>query len=220
MGNEKRELTAAEKHKRTKTIIIASFVGALVLLLICSSIPGLLTDDGSKEERETLAPVDPEKLHETKEEGFDIMEYEGYLKYDRNIYLSDPNTGVTVSVDDVTAGQNGEGFRLMYELIHAIIKGDSDTYNSLVHESVGHYDSFTQQQLYDIVITKRSESKIEGDKGIYTEYVLQVEYKIHENNGTYRDTVEPDASRPQYFVINDSTGELLVMDIIDVIFKN
>ncbi|MBQ8408391.1 MAG: hypothetical protein IJY39_05945 [Clostridia bacterium] len=218
MEKEKKELTPAEKHKRTKIIIIASFVGALALLLICTSIPGLLDNGGV--ERETVPPVDPEKLWETKEEGFDIMEYEEYLKYDRAIYLYDPRTGVTVGVDDETSGQNGEGFKLIYELLNAIIAGDSDTYNSLVHESVGHFDSFTQQQLYDITVTKESESKKEGAGGTYTEYVLKVEYKIHENNGSFRDTVEPDASRPQYFVINDSTGELLVMDIIDVVFKN
>lgn len=220
MEKEKKILSPAEKHRRTKIIIIASFIGALVLLFVCMAVPGLLYEGDEGKERETVPPVDPEKLCETKEEGFDIMEYEGYLRYDRTVYLEDPRTGVTIGVYDEIAGQYGAGFELIYHLIDAVIAGDSEEYNALVHESVGHYDSFTQQQLYDIKVTKYSESKKEGANGIYTEYVLTVEYKIHENNGTFRNTVEPDATRPQYFVVNDSTGELLVMDIIDLIFKN
>jgi hypothetical protein len=50
----------------------------------------------------------------------------------------------------------------------------------------------------------------------YIEYVYKVKYKIHENNGTYRNDILSDASRDQYFVINDSSGEMLVMDIIFV----
>ena len=218
MEKEKRELTPAEKHKRTKLIIISCFVGSLVLLFVCLSVPGLL--DGSPSvERETLPPVDPEKLCETKEEGFDIMEYEEYLKYDRIVYLYDPRTGVTEGVDDAIAERNGEGFKLLYRLLGAVIAGDYESYNEMVHESVGHYESFTQQQLYDITVSKESEGTKEGKNGAYNEFVLKVEYKIHENNGTFNNTLEPDASRPQYFVINNSTGEYLVMDIIDTIFK-
>ena len=64
-----------------------------------------------------------------------------------------------------------------------------------------------------MVITKYSESTKQSETGSYSEYVYVVEYKIHENNGTYRKDIESDANRPQYFVINDSTGELLIMDI-------
>lgn len=220
METKKQELTPAEKHRRTKAIIIACFVGSLVLLLVCTAIPGLLNGGSVSREEETLAPVDPSKLCDTKEEDFDIMEYEGYLKYDRNVYLDDPRTGVRVSVDEASVEQNGEAFALIYHLLQAVIAGDSETYNSLVSQDVGHYESFTQQQLYDIVITKRSETQLEGKSGTYKEYVLMVEYKIHENNGTFRNTVVPDASRPQYYVINDSTGTLLVMDIIDIIYNN
>ena len=55
--------------------------------------------------------------------------------------------------------------------------------------------------------------QINNDGIIYTEYVLIVEYKIHENNGSFRKDIESDASRPQYFVINNSTGEFKVMNI-------
>ena len=207
------------KRKKNKRIIIVVFVACLALMAICTFIPGIL-NGSSGEERETYAPISPEKLHDTKEPDFDIMEYSEYLKYDRNIYFNDKNTGVKMSVEAKNAYQYGEGFDLLYKVIESIIAGDSEAYNSMVASSAGHYESFTQQQLYDIVITKYSQSNKDGDNGEYTEYVYIVEFKIHENNGTYKNNIESDASRPQYFVVNNSTGEYLVMDIIDNVIKN
>lgn len=203
----------ADTRRKNKIIIICILAASILLLLVCSLIPGLLeSDDGGKAEREEYT-VDPSKLADTKEEGFDILEYEEYLKFDRAVqYCYTP--GVQVSVNDKTLSNYDESFRLIYKLIGTLIAGDSDSYNELVHEDVGHFDSFTQQQIYDIVISKYSESAKQSNTGsTYAEFVYVVEYKIHENNGSYRKDIESDASRPQFFVINNSTGELLVMDI-------
>ena len=215
---EKHEIEQRKK-KKTKIIIIVVFAVSALLLAVFSLAPGLL-EGGNTVERETLATIAPEKLHDTKEEDFDIMEYEEYLKYDRTVYLDDKLTGVRISIDESTKGSYGQGLEHLYELIKVIIDGDSETYNSMVSESVGHYEYFTQQQIYDIVITKHSTADMEENGKSYTEYVFLLEYKIHENNGSFRNTVESDSSRPQYIVINDSTGELLVMDIIDIVYKN
>ena len=76
--------------------------------------------------------------------------------------------------------------------------------------------AFTQQQIYDIEISQYSKQSLSDKKnGEYTEYVFEVKYKIHENNGTYRNTIQSDVSRPVYFVINDSSGDMLVMDMIE-----
>jgi hypothetical protein len=210
---------SASTRKKNKIIIICVFAASLVILLICSLIPGLLkNDDGGKPDREEYT-VDPSKLADTKEEDFDILEYEEYLKYDRTIQYC-YTAGVRVSVNDKTLSNYDASFKLIYELIGTLIAGDSDAYNELVHENVGHFDSFTQQQVYDVVITKYSESTKQSETGSYSEYVYVVEYKIHENNGTYRRDIESDANRPQYFVINDSTGELLIMDIFSKTHAN
>ena len=70
---------------------------------------------------------------------------------------------------------------------------------------------FTQQQLYNIKISLYSTSESNGCE----EYVFKVTYCIHENNGTYRNTIESDVSRPQYFYIDNSTGSLKVMNITE-----
>lgn len=214
MEENKREQTPLERSRRMKRIIIAVLVGAVVLLAVCAAIPSLTNEllggGGGREE----ITVDPSKLADTKEEDFDIFEYEEYLKYDRSVYLFDRAMGTTVSVKPETAEMHGEAFVLICDILDAINRGDAEEYNSFVGTSL-HRDGFTQQQIYGIHITKESENAIADKSGYYTEYVYKVEYKIHENNGSFRRDIESDASRPQYFVINDSTGELLLMDVIN-----
>ncbi len=214
---EEQQEAALRKHRKTKRIIIIVFCACLGLLLLSMLLPELF--GGESGERQTAPPVDPEKLEETKEEGFNIFEYEEYLKYDRTVYYHDPSMGTTVGVTEETLKTQGEGFAVLYDLLHLVMEGDSEAYNMLVAEAL-QKESFTQQQVYGILVTKHSQKEMSDAKGPYTEYVYHVEYKIHENNGSYRNDIEPDASRPQYFVINNSSGEWLVMDVIPILTEN
>ena len=213
----KRELTPLERHKRTKAIIIACFVAGVLLILICASVPGLLSTGGEGGERETLAPVDPDKLCDTKEEDFDIFEYEDYLRYDRTVYLDDPRTGVMISVSESEAGQQGKGFALLYDLLTALTEGDADAYNSLVADSLA-VPTFTQQQLYDMVITRVSQETVQDKNGSYHQYVFTLEYKIRENNGSFKNNLSSDTSRPVTVVVNNSSGELKIVEIAEPVF--
>ena len=200
---------------KKKLIIIVA--GALCLLLIVSVLVFLLSEDnGETEPEETFPQLSLSQLYETKAEGFDIMEYDKYLARNRAVMLYDINSGVTQSIDGSTYKNHGKGVTLMYEMIQAVIAGDSDRYNSMLADDLRHYESFTQQQLYDIRITAESQTVIEDKNGNYTEYVFTLEYKIQENNGTFKDNLLSDTSRPHTVILNDSTGELLIMDIIDV----
>lgn len=207
------ENTGAAGGKKKLIIIIS------LALLVLAAVSVLIFTLGQKEEetpeRTPFPPLLPSQLYDTKEEDFDIMEYDKYLNRDRLIMLYDAQSGVGTSLNDKNYKNQGEGAALLYKMIGAIIAGDSDTYNSLVDESVGHYESFTQQQLYDIRITKESQTDIEGESGNYTEYVFTLEYKIQENNGSFKNNLLSDTARPHKIVINDSTGKLLVMDIIE-----
>ncbi len=203
--------------KKMVRIIIISMIGALVLCaLLIWGLESSLRVDG---ERETLPPVDPSKLHETKDEDFDIMEYDEYLAFDRSIYLNNKSSGVIQSVGEDDCDLHGEGFSVMYRVIVAINGGDHVTYNRYMGKNELKKNKFTQQQIYDIEIVPQSSGSVSEDGASYNEYVFKVTYRIHENNGSYRNTIESDVSRPQYFVINDSTGEFKVMDIIEQGYK-
>ena len=201
----------AGKNKFASKIIAASIilVSTLLLIVVLGTVIANLTNKGADEE----ITVDPSNLAETKEEGFDIMEYDEYLNLNRVIMFSDKNSGVAYSVDESNYKGVGADVELVYELINAVISGDSNTYNSFINDESKHIDGFTQQQIYDVEISRQSEEFINNEGKIYTEYVVIVNYKIHENNGTFRKDIESDVSRPQYLVINNSTGEFKIMDI-------
>ncbi len=199
--------------QRKKLIIIG--VSLLAALLLCIGIIAVLEQADSGEERETIPPIDPSLLSETKPEGFDIMEYDEYLALNRLVYFKDGNTGVTMAVDDEDAKTKAKHFKVMYAIIKAINEGDSETYNSFIGNDELKSADFTQQQIYDITLELYSEeSKLDGGSA-YDEVIYRVRYKIHENNGTYRNNIESDATRPQYFVLDDRTGSFLVGDIIE-----
>lgn len=204
----------AGKNKFASKIIAASIilVSTLLLIVVLGTVIANLTNKGTDEE----ITVDPSKLAETKEEGFDIMEYDEYLNLNRVIMFSDKNSGVAYSVDESNYKGVGADVELVYELINAVISGDSNTYNSFINDESKYIDCFTQQQIYDVEISRQSEEFINNEGKVYTEYVVILTYKIHENNGSFRKDIESDVSKPQYLVINNSTGEYKVMDIVYV----
>ncbi len=214
-GNEKNPPLI--KSKKKLIIIIGVGISLLLLIAVITAVleSGIFEEDTAK----PYPPLDPSLLADTKDEDFDIFEYKDYLNYNRVVMLTDKNTGVTESIDDETYKNHGEAIVLIYEMLQAIIRGDSEAYNSMVSSSVGHYESFTQQQLYDMRITRESHTTMKSKNGTYTEYVFTLEYKIHENNGTFKNNLLPDYARPHKIVINDSTGKLLVMDIIEPQYK-
>lgn len=197
------------KSQKRVWIIIACLLGTLVLCGIMIAI--IEAVESGEGEFETWGAIDPLKLHETYGEDFDIMEYDEYLGFDRNIYLDDKQTGVKESVSDEQASLHGKGFEVVYFVLRAINEGDCDTYNGYMGKDALKKGDFTQQQIYDITISPHSSS--EG--GGVEEYIFKVTYKIHENNGTYRNTIESDTSRPQYFYVDNSSGKFLVVKIVE-----
>ncbi len=206
---EKKIPKNTDKNKKRIIIIALCLLGALLLCIALTAILNSL--ESGREEYETLPPVDPLMLYKPYPEDFDIMKYDEYLKLDRNIYHDDKQSGIMQSVEYGKASAHGESFVLMYDIMLSIIDGDHREYNSYMGNERLKKQGFTQQQLYDITISPYSSSESNG----YAEYVYKVTYKIHENNGTYRDTIISDVSRPQYFYIDNSTGSLKVMKIIE-----
>ncbi len=203
VGKEK----TMQREKRRAAIISACLIGALILCAVLIFV--LESLDNGEYEYETLPPVPDNKLYDTYPEDFDIMEYGEYLSLDRSIYHCNTTTGVTVSIDAEEAEKLGEAFAVLYDVIIAINEGDSETYNSYMGSERLKKGDFTQQQIYDIVITP-AETKVDGG---YETLTYKVTYRIHENNGTYRNTIESDVRRPQYFILDNSTGDFLVTDI-------
>ncbi len=215
---EEKELTEIkERSARNKKKVIIICICLVAALVFCAVLIAILesAEKGGEDEFYTLPPVDILKLHETYPEDFDIMEYEEYLNLDRNIYRNDPQYGIKLSLTREQAVDYGKAFIVMYDVLVAINEGDCDTYNSYMGDGRLEKDEFTQQQIYDIEIVPYSES----EEGALEEYIFKVTYKIHENNGSYRDTIESDVSRPVYFYIDNQSGDFKVMKIVEQGYK-
>ena len=105
--------------------------------------------------------------------------------------------------------------------IAGIIDGDVEAYNECMGVGVPDEDGFTQQQIYDIKITKKGQSsQYTKDGKLYNQYEFILEYKIQENNGTFRRDMGSDVSKPQYFVIADMSGEMCVENILNYKVSN
>ena len=211
--NEDNKNTETEKVKKTKKTIIIAAAGCVLLLAVCALLIVYFSGGFGEDEENPFPPLPPESFEDTKPEDFDIMEYDEYLGLNR--YVKYQKDNVTVIIDDESYTRQGEAVELVYEMIQYLIAGDVKNYNALLGDDSDKKEWFSQQQIYDISIIDGGRVEKEGRYGKYTEYVVTLKYKIHENNGSYRNNLHSDASRPQYIVINDSTGELLIMDIID-----
>ena len=217
MDENKKEAKKRMDPKKKVKIIIASMIGALILCILLAWLIDVITN--KKGEYIAPPPVDPLKLHETKDEDFDIMEYEEYLNLNRNVYRNDRDTGVSESIDEDNCTLYGQPFEVMYRVIRAINEGDHVVYNYYVGESSLKKQPFTQQQIYDIVIVPYSYERVTEESFSYDQYIFKVTYKIHENNGTFRNNIVSDVSRPEYYYINNKTGEFKVMKIIEQGYK-
>lgn len=197
--------------KNKVIIIIAALLAALA---VCGIIITLIQPNGNDDTgRKVYPPIDEALLSETKPKDFDIMEYDEYIEmHDINIYYKKDNIKESVSAD--RSSYYGEAFSVVYNVITAIRDGDAEKYNTYMGKKEFTRKSFTQQQIYDILITFQP-GYADDEEVSYDKAVFKVEYKIHENNGTYRNNIESDSSRPIYFIVDNSSGEMLVTDMIE-----
>lgn len=223
---EEQSRQARKSTRKLRRNMIIVLIGLLVFVVIAIPLIGILDNlqnGGSEEETKKLPPSAINFA--TPDFEYDIMEDEDYLQLNRRIYIHDARSGQTEELTDKNLPGYGEGAAVLRQMIQAVINGDADAYNALF--SSNYYENhdpeppFTMQRLYDIKLTKVSETLVAGEKGKYTQYEFEVEYKIRLNDGTYRTDIGHDESKKQYFVLSDSvTGEVLIDQILEYNYAN
>ena len=223
---EEQSRQARESTRKLRRNMIIVLIGLLAFVVVAVPLIGILDDfqnGGSEEETKKLPPSSINFA--TPDFEYDIMKDEDYLQLNRRIYIHDARSGQTEELTDKNLPGYGEGAAVLRQMIQAVINGDADAYNALF--SSNYYENhdpeppFTMQRLYDIKLTKVSETLVAGEKGKYTQYEFEVEYKIRLNDGTYRTDIGHDESKKQYFVLSDSvTGEVLIDQILEYNYAN
>ena len=206
----KTETTADSSRKKAKKIliiIILSIVGVMAVLGIASVIIDTLTKNDKKEFEVdyNFYPADYEE---------NIFENERYLALigEEFIKYTDSATNVTVGIDKESAYEQGIEVQFIVDMLYDAINGDHEAYNARFSDT--YYEDhlpkerFTMQKIYDVNITYVSSEKISD--GNYTKSIYCIEYKIYENNGTFRRDIG-DGSKKQYFTLSTySDGTILV----------
>lgn len=223
---EEQSRQARESTRRLKrnmiVVLVCMVVFAVVAIPLINMLDGL-QNGGEEEETKKLPPSSI--IFATPDYEYDIMQDQDYLQLNRRVYHCDDRSGMTEELTDKNVTGYGPAAAVLRAYINAVIAGDADALNALFSENyfANHEPEppFTMQRLYDIKLTKINETLVQGEKGKYTQYEYEVEYKIRLNDGTFRTDIGHDESKKQYFVLSDSvTGEVLIDQILEYNYAN
>ncbi len=208
----------ADKRKAKIVILILLILFAVLLLFNLILDVGLDSLFSSQEGEATREPV----FLFNPDYDYDIFEDEEYLDLDRYISYS-PDGGITFStlIDDRAFEQAGPTAIFFRRYFDAVIHGNHEAYNALFTEEYrkehGDKERFTMQMLYNMeVIRLREEDVYDEENGMnYTLYEYEVRYAIRRNNGTFRDDLPSNRTRPQIFILvrDDATDRILIRSI-------
>lgn len=197
--------------KKTLIIVLSALAAVLlVMYLLTLALPRILNAISVENAEEGTAnfnfyePDFDENIYE--DERYLELIADGVLKYDNG-----SNSIVDIAPDNVSSF--GEPVKLLYDLVYAAIEGDNERYNSFFSSEYlkahGAKGEFTMQKIYDGKITAYSSEVVQGNNGNYTKYIYMLNYRILNNNGTFRTDIGED-SKTQYIVITDREGKLLI----------
>ena len=213
-----------QKTKKTILYIFAGMLAFVVLFFLLSSLVDLdllaekISDKIYNPTQQTIIFVTPDYEENIYEDAY-------YMGLDRNIYIYDINSGMTESLEPEDYEEYGEGVKFMSDFVNFIIAGDAESYNECFDERcfdsgmVEEKEAFTMQKLYNIKITIISEEDVIDANDNYTKYEFALEYMIRHNNSTFRRDIGSDASKIQYLTITDRSGELLIEEVYNAVYK-
>lgn len=206
---EERRLRSQKMRKKAipalTLILSVMIVIPVVLMLILQNIPTKDTNDDF---------VYPQYSFHKPYDG-DIMTYEKYLRRDRRIrYYDNMNgNGLMETIDENTTDPN---LLFIRDYLQIVIQGDVEGYNALFNDTYfkDHEPQadFAQQMLYDITVYFYSTEGFDNGERLYS-YAL--EYKILENNGTFRRDIGSDMMRQQFIVLRTyPSGEIEIENLV------
>ncbi len=141
----------------------------------------------------------------------DVTADETYMGLNRYVYFKNGNETFAITDGDYAAHNNAVVFFGKY--FETVIAGDYETYNTFFSEP--YYEThepmhqFAPQMLYDIQIEMLSQDP-QNDGS--TLYAFNVEYKIHRNDGTFRNDIGSDASKTLYFELYEDRDGVVLID--------
>ena len=201
----------SSKSKKILIRIICIVVGVIIFMMAASFGMNIYLQKRAEKDAQRVhfdfAPADYDENIYEDPEYLSLIE-RGFIDY------TDYETNLTLAVNYEDAIDYGEDVLFMVDYIYAIVAGDAEAYNEFFSDE--YYkknepkDEFTMQKLYEVNISKVSQTK-ESDKAgnTYNKYQYIVKYKILDNNGTFRNDFNT-GTKEQYILFTNKTGEFLI----------
>ena len=196
----------------------------ILLTLVCIVLGlGLLT--GALLLAERLVEEKPDELPEFNYyfyppyEG-DIMQNPQYLALERKVFYSaHASGGETYAISPENAELIDPTVAYVYYYLQIVILGDEVTYNSLFnanyYEKATKQAAFNPQMIYDAQVTYQDERIEEnGDRLV----LYSLNYKIYQNDGSFRRDIGSDMSRDQLLTLRVATdGKISIENLVTVV---
>lgn len=204
------------KRKLINTIIVIGIV--LVVLSLIAFLGPIVYDKfvGSNEESEYIFfyPAD-----------YSVDPYADpkYMLQIRDVYFVEGNTGVLVTDETRDTIRNTASFFERY--FKLAIEGKFEEFQELFDKSLYNGlkipEKFTSQKIYDIDVEFYQEVSDSANEKVKYEYYI-VRYKIMYNNGTFRDDVGSDETRPLMYTIKKQgdTSQIIGIEKIKYVYDD
>lgn len=156
--------------------------------------------------------------------GENIYQNERYLERDRQVYFGTQYNYRAITME--TAPQYGAYAEFFYQYFRSIIEGDVASYTACFTEEYQQSgvlpESFTMQMLFDMYALEygdNTEIDENGNEIHFKDFI--VEYKILENNGTFRNDLKSSSAKKEYYrLIVDEEGEIRIHTIAQLQLKD
>ncbi len=206
--NNQKDIKKIKKKRMLIAIIIVSVLGVISYVLLEN--PQIF----EKKEVKKATSMYSDKLYSyifhKCEDDFDVTTDEWYMQLDRSLHYKSGNVSVMVLDEELSGYNNAVKFFKTY--FETVVAGDEETYNTYFtdryYENNDPYISFAPQMIYDIEVEQLSEKS--HDDGT-TSWSFNVKYKIHKNNGTFRNDLDSDSTKTLYYeLIGDKQGNVKI----------
>ena len=225
---EEAELERAAKKKKKKIMLIVlavvTVLGAVGFVLDNYSvqIAGFFQQLTSKKKAggPTMMYSDTLISYPFVKTNYDLdpTQDEVYMGLDRQLWYKNGAQSVGISLDGTEYDDfsDNSAVRFFVQYFKTVIAGDVETYNTYFtdryYKTNEPHLRFAPQMLYDIHVVQLSQTA--NNDGTST-WSFNVDYKIHRNDGTFRNDIPSDGAKKLLFsLVEDRDGTVLI-DAID-----
>lgn len=211
MNTETQNTKDQKKAKKKKMLI------AIIIISILAVISYVLLENPQifeKQEKKSPTSMYSDKLYSyvfyDADYNRDITQDAEYMLLDREVHYKQGYLSISVPREE--AASYNKAVEFFYDYFDTVMAGDYETYNTYFtdryYEYYDPYISFAPQMIYDIEVEQLTE--VSNDDGTIN-WTFNVTYKIRQNDGTFRNDLDSDATKTLYYeLICNKDGKVLI----------